>query len=224
MQQQVPELVLTDPEAAHALMNVAFLGRFREPASPSDVARGVGMPANLAHHHAQKCLRLGLLFEAGRKKGKVLYQLTARSFRIPRELAGDGRGQFERSVQQLAQAYLSAYEKSESFVSGEGAWSVCTFGGDEANDPPVQPLHDETEEPRPALFTQRTVKLTPQRYRELLSRLSELVQAVESERDKVGAATCTVAVLGFEGVAHEGLEDDSLSYSSFFTPDVGGKA
>ncbi|MCP2014570.1 hypothetical protein L1280_001721 [Deinococcus sp. HSC-46F16] len=51
---QVPELVLTDPEAANALGQTAFLGHFRDPASPSEVARLLGMPANLAHHHVQK--------------------------------------------------------------------------------------------------------------------------------------------------------------------------
>lgn len=219
MQQQVPELLLTDPEAAQALINVAFLGEFREPASPSDVARRLGMPANLAHHHAQKCLRLGLLFEARREKGKVLYQLSARSFKVPRRLAGEGRGQFERMVGQLSAAYLHAYDRSESYVQPlDGAWSVCTFGGDEADAAPLRPLHDETRELRPALFVQRTLKLTPERYRTLLSQISELIQEVDSERDDSRSATCTIAALGFEGVAYEGLADDSLTYSSFFTP------
>lgn len=221
MQQQVPELLLMDPEAAQALINVAFLGQFREPASPSDVARKIGMPANLAHHHAQKCLRLGLLFEARREKGKVLYQLAALSFRMRRDLSEAAHFEeavFDRSARQMMESFLAAKERSYDRLRGDSErWSICTFGTVE-NPAPAAPINEDSTEPRPALFVQRTVKLTPEKYKNLLSRINELIQDVASERENSSAATCTIAALGFEGVAHDGLSDDSLTYSAFFTP------
>lgn len=217
----MPELVLTDPEAARALMNVAFLGQFRDPASPSDVARKLEMPANLAHHHAQKSLRLGLLFEVGREKGRVLYQLTALSFKFKRDISEAAHFEeavFDRSARQMMEAFLEAKERSYDRLRGDSErWSVCTFSS-EGNPPTGAPITEESDEPRPALFVQRTVKLTPERYRALLSRINKLIQEAVSERNDSRSATCTIAALGFEGAAHEGLTDDSLSFSSFFNP------
>jgi hypothetical protein len=45
---QRDELIVTRPEQARALQDTGFLARFLEPASPSDVARSLGIPANLA--------------------------------------------------------------------------------------------------------------------------------------------------------------------------------
>ena len=221
MPHQVPELILSAPDAARALMNVTFLRHFLDPASPSAVARSLGMPANLAHHHARQALRAGVLFEARRDQGKVLYQLAARQFRTPGELdaaLGSGQRVFHRMVTRLTTAFLQAYDRSEAAVQRrEGRWSITAFITLESERPPV-PTDSHSDEARPAFFVQRTVSLTPDAYRRLLSRIDTLIQEEQAHQGESGAAVCTVAALGFEGMAHAGVAEDSLSTSSFFAP------
>ena len=82
---QVSELVVTEREQARALQDSGFLGRFLEAASASYVARSLGIPANLAQH-ARRHAALGLLVEVRRERGRVYYQLAARTFRFRRSL------------------------------------------------------------------------------------------------------------------------------------------
>lgn len=214
MSPQVPELVLTDPEAANALSQAAFLGHFREPASPSEVARQLDMPANLAHHHVQKFVRLGLLFEVGRDRGRVLYQLRALTFKVPAEVSGAARRldtMFERSLRQLTEDLLEACERSSGLKANPGPWTICHFG-QEAEPMPSRPV-PESPEARPAHFVGRTLRLTPERYRELVAHLDRLVCEQESQ-DEPGAARCTVGILAFEGDRGEG-RTESLTATGF---------
>ena len=77
MKKQQPILIIDNPEAAKAVREAQFLGYFLEPSSPSDVAKRAGIAANLMHHHANRYLELGLLFEVKRENRKVFYQLRA---------------------------------------------------------------------------------------------------------------------------------------------------
>lgn len=221
MPEQVAERTVEHPAAARALMNVEFLGRFLEPVSPSEVARALGRPANLVHHHVRKCQRLGLLFEVQRTQGRVLYQLTARRFRVLRGRGGaaDPRGSvFDGAVHQLAGAYLEAQRRSDALLNDQDEpLSIWAF---EALDDQASPdlARTGTGEARPAFSVQRTLQLTPERYRRLLSRIERLIREEPSGADEPNAGVCTVAVLGFDGVAYEGLCADSLSRSSYFPP------
>ena len=219
MPEQLPELVIDDPAAARSLMNVAFLSRFLEPASPSDVARRLGMPANLAHHHARRALKAGVLFEARRDQGKVLYQLSARQFKVPGELregVGAGERVFHRLVTWLTTAFLRAFDRSESAAQGrEGRWSVVTFTATD-DTRPVAPVNPHSDESRPAFFVQRTFSMTPAGYRRLLSRIQLLIEEEHAHPGDPRAAVCTVAALGFEGLVYQELSEDSLSTTAFF--------
>lgn len=217
-QAQVPELIITDPEAASALAETPFLGAFVYPASPSEVARKLGMPANLAHHHAQKYLRLGLLFEVGREKGRVLYQLAALSFRVPRRVSQMSADTvFEKHVRKLAELLLAAVEKSSRIAAeSQEGWTTCTF----STVPEAIPTRPEgkSSEARPAYFIHRTLQLSPERYRHLLGQIDALIQAEESQRDDPRAQVCSVATLAFEGTVQEGLTD-SLTMSGYLKLD-----
>ncbi len=218
MLQQVHERLIDSSEAARALLNVKFLSQFLAPASPSDVARLLDMRPNLAHHHARRCQRLGLLFEARRFQGKVFYQLTARQFRLPRGRDRSSGPISEGTLRQLTDAYLAAFERSDTQMDDEHlALSLCSFKTAGAQ-PVADPIHMESDEARPAFFVHRTFKLTPERYRRLLSRIEALIRNEASEADDPRAGVCTVATLAFDGAAHEGLCDDSLSHSSYFLP------
>lgn len=215
MSPQVSELLLTDPEAANALSQAGFLGHFRAPASPSDVGRALGMPANLVHHHVQKFVRLGLLFEAGRERGRVLYQLSALTFKVPTDISLAARQLdtlFDRSVRHSTDALLEACHRSSRLNDHPGPWALCHFGDSERPQPALpQPV--STAEARPAYYVRRTLRLTPERYRQLLARLDHLIQAEESQGDAPGTALCTLSAFAFEGGAGE--DDGAMMRSAF---------
>ena len=199
---------ITDLAAARALrQDDEFLKYFLEPISPSDVAPRLGMAANLAHHHANKLADLGLLFEAERKGGKVLYQLVAREFRVPSDLLppGDEAGNGTANMRELSADFLQAYERSWRTMN-EGEEDTYGFGN------PKQPAaltghwadQDVSDEPYPTHSDIVTLRLTPERYRRLAHALSALLdEAMNEANDDVKAKknatgqTCTLAVLAF---------------------------
>jgi predicted DNA-binding transcriptional regulator len=159
---QVEELLIAEPEAAQALGSVGFLGKFLSPASPSEVARQLGMPANLAHHHVQKFLRLGLLFRVGREKGRVLYQLSARTFKVPERVAEVM--DYAKAIHAITDRYLDANERSTARQERENpGWTICSFGGKEQPSAPPQ-TKPPIAEARPAYLYSRTLPLSPERY------------------------------------------------------------
>ncbi len=215
MSPQVSELLLTDPEAANALSQAGFLGHFRLPTSPSDVARELEMPANLAHHHVQKFVRLGLLFEAGRERGRVLYQLSALTFKVPANISLAARQLdtlFDRSVRHSTDALLEACHRSSRLNDHPGPWAICHFGDSERL-PPALPQPVSSAEARPAYSVRRTLRLTPERYRQLLARLDALIQTEESQGDAPDTELCTLSAFAFEGGAGE--QDGAMMRSGF---------
>ncbi len=63
---QKEEMLITQTEQTKALQDTAFLSQFVQRNSPSDVAKKLGMAANLAHHYVQKYELLKLLQEVKR--------------------------------------------------------------------------------------------------------------------------------------------------------------
>jgi len=209
---QVAELIITNPEAGQALEAVGFLGKFLHPISPSEVARALGMPANLAHHHARKYCRLGLLFEVGRLKGRVHYQLTARTFKVPEDLVTPGA--YAQMVHRSAEAYLAAYERSAALSDRpDPFWTICSFG-DTDTPTPSDPTRRATSEARPAYLLRRTLALSPERYRQLQAQLDALIQAEPDDRATSGTVSCTFTLLVFEGALDLGA-NNSTTISSF---------
>jgi DNA-binding transcriptional ArsR family regulator len=115
---QRDELTVTREDQAVALQDVGFLSHFLTPASPSDVARRLGMAANLAHHHAKRHAELGLLEEAKREAGKVYFQLVARVFKHARALipVEDPNYGVKTSLSLLQRHFSAPYERSDRFV------------------------------------------------------------------------------------------------------------
>jgi DNA-binding transcriptional ArsR family regulator len=207
-------MTVTDVEAAKALRGVPFLGYFLEPASPSDVAKTANVAPNLVHHHAKRCLELGLLFEVKREDRKVFYQLTARVFEIT-----DGLLEFEDFdavyLRDLTTAFTRAHARSERFRTGT---SPAIFSFDPTFIPhKTTPSGDPTTEHRPAHAQSVTIKLRPSSYRELVIKIATLLSEVKPEHTD-DAVHCTIGLLAFEGALHETVAtDDTESYwmSSF---------
>jgi hypothetical protein len=211
-------MTVTDVEAAKALRSVPFLGYFLEPASPSNVARTAKVAANLVHHHAKRCLELGLLFEVKREDRKVFYQLAARVFEIT-----DGLLEFEdfdaMYLRDLTAAFTKAHAHSAQ-ISTETSPAILSF--DPAFIPhKTTPSGDPTTEHRPAHSQSVTIKLRPSSYRELVIKIATLLSEIKPEQSD-DAVHCTIGLLAFEGALHETVAtDDTESYwMSSFIPGV----
>jgi hypothetical protein len=211
---QQDELILTNPEAARALRDSAIFPQFLEPKSPSEVARRTGMAANLVHYHANRLLELGLLFEAGREDGRVLYQTVARTIKHADSLLGTEMRADTMHV--LSTAFFKAYEHS-SHLAGDDSTEFHVYGIAKASDPleRQQPtfVTGESLEPRPAHFQSRTLKLGGEQYRAFIAKVAKLMLELEAETDK-NAEQCTFTFIGFDGVMREGFSD-SQTIDSF---------
>lgn len=218
------ELVLTETDQARAVQDTGFLGQFLDPVSPSEVARKLGMPANLAHHHAQRHAALGLLREVKREGGRVYYQLVARTIKHARALlpAGDPDEYTAATLAQLHERFLIAYERSDRLADSEDPdWSVHHFGRGPLYEEPVgTPTPPGAPAPsfeaHPAHFQVRTIQLGPQGYRRLVRRLADLLSEARPDEDE-GAAPCTLALVALDGDLQPGTRD-SNHVSSFVPP------
>lgn len=194
---------VTDVAAARALrQNVDFLSRFMAPRSPSKVASEVSMAANLAHHHARKLADLGLLFEARREGGKVYYQLAAREFRVPSDLLppGDEAGNGTADLRELSAAFLHAYVRSWGRMHA-GEEDVYGFGDAERPASPSPAPDAPAAESHPTHLDSLTLNLTSERYGRLVRAISALLDEAAAGGMGEDGKPCTVAVLGFQGVA-----------------------
>lgn len=201
--EQLDMLRVSDPAQARALKgNIELLGRFLSPASPSDVAAVLGQPANLVHHHARKLMELGLLREVRREGGKVFLQLTAREFRFPMNLLPplDGEGR-SGDVQALARTFLKAYEESWSRAR-EDEEEIMGFGDRERPVLPPPKPDAPSEESCPPHLEALTLRLTTERYRQLVRALSALLDEAAGEGLRDQGEVCTVTLLASRGALY----------------------
>ena len=182
------------------------------------MAKSLGIAANLVHHHAKRCLELGLLFEVKRQNRKVFYQLAARVFKIAHGLLEfeDFDGAY---LHDLTAAFKRAHERSAR-ISTETSPAILSF--DPAFIPHnTTPSENHTEEPRPAHAQSVTIKLRPSSYRELVIKIATLLSEIKPEHAD-DAVHCTIGLLAFEGALQEtvALDDTESYWMSSFIPGV----
>lgn len=217
---QRDEMIVTQPEQARALQDEGFLTWFLRPASPSDVARSLGIPANLAHHHAKRHAALGLLVEVERESGKVYYQLAAKVFKYRHSLlpVGDPDEQTSVKLGLLRERFLAAYEACDRMESGQDAsWQVYSFDKESLPQPGPDDASVDVGSTRPAHFQVRTMSLPSQRYRELVEEIAELVAAAATDEDS-GSQPCTLAFMAMDGALQEGSTDSQYVSSFLMNP------
>jgi DNA-binding transcriptional ArsR family regulator len=209
---QKDQIRISNPEAAKTLRDSPVLHLFLEPATPSQVAKKLEMPANLVHHHIKRALELGLVFIAKQDGRKIFYQVAAKNFSFRRDLLTleQTKG---AELQQLSSAFLEAYLRCETDASNANDPDYHIVGFAEPN----LPAKPKSAEPRdlpsehPAHFQIKTVRLGVVQYQKLIQTLAQLLD--ESNADK-SAQPCTIAVLGFAGEWRKG-HDNTVSISSF---------
>ncbi|WP_425146740.1 ArsR/SmtB family transcription factor [Deinococcus sp.] len=187
------ERTLTDQAAARALAQQhRFLGHFLEPHSPSEVAARLGMAANLAHHHARRLEGLGLLRSERRAGGRVYYQLSAASFRVPMDVLppGDPDENAVHTLDGLRSEFLKANARSWSYAgpthSGTGQGALYGFGNAPEQAHPL--VNEGSEEPCPAHLDSLTLRLTKERYRALALALSRWLSSASGTRGQTNRA------------------------------------
>ncbi|OLV18331.1 hypothetical protein [Deinococcus marmoris] len=206
-----------DVPAARALrQNIAFLGLFTQPRSPSEIAASAGMAANLAHHHARKLEGLGLLLEVKREGGKVFYQLAAREFRVPSDLLPpeDAQGNGTADLRELSEGFLRAYGRSWARMH-EGEEDVYGFGSGEGPVLLPPPPDSAGLEAHPTHLDSLTLRLSPERYQRLARALSALLAEAHAEGHSASGAHCTLAVLAFRDETKTDGNQLSRSTNSF---------
>lgn len=175
------------------------------------------MPANLAHHHAQRHAALGLLREVKREQGRVYYQLAARTFKHARALlpAGDPDEYTAATLAQLHDHFLRAYERSDRLADSQDPdWSIHQFGEGLLAQEPVAGTAAPPNEAHPAHFQVRTLPLTPTRYRQLVHEVAALLMDASPD---AGAKPCTLVFMAMNGDTQPGTRD-SDHVSSFVPP------
>ena len=195
---------------------MGFLSYFLEPTSPSDVAKKIDIAANLAHHHAKKALKVGLLLKEGREGGKVLYQLAARTFRHPMNLlpTGSPDDRVLHLLDAVKTRFLEVYTRSESTSRYEDVDYTRYVFGSKDKPPLPQPVNTEPIlEPYPPHSHVRTLRLRSSAYIALMRELSRLLDLEKHEDEESGKA-CTVVLPGWGGTL-EGDIDGSTWHSSF---------
>jgi hypothetical protein len=216
---QRDELVVTREDQAIALQDVGFLSHFLTPASPSDVARKLGMAANLAHHHARRHAELGILEEVKREAGKVYVQLVARMFKHARTLipVEDPNYGVNATLSLLQRHFSAAYERSDRLVENQDPdWTVYGFTADQHRPQDERDIRGEPLEARPAHFQARVLRLSPARYRSFVNQVWRLLEDLEPDRDDAESG-CTFAFLAMDGVLQPGQQDSKV-ISSFVPP------
>lgn len=205
---QQPSLRITDPATARLLRQQhAFLALFVQPTSPTDAAQRAGMAANLAHHHARKLVEVGLLREVRRQGGKVYYQLTAREFRVPWSVLPptDEQGGNFANLNGLNVGFRCAYERSARHLTEheEHIIGFVEFADAQAHLPAMQGVPAESH---PTHLDAITVRLTPERYRQLVQDFTALLNAALDDALPDSGKPCTIAVLAYQGVIDAGAE------------------
>ena len=214
---QQAELTVTTSQAASALRDISILAYFLEPSSPTDVARTCKMPANLVHHHVKKALEAGVLMEVKRESRKVFYQLTARVFKVARDLLDHGNAELE-DVKLLSTKFAAAYLRSDQIAGHlDPEYAIFGFGDARSNPKDLQPTFTacESRESHPAHLHIRTLCLTPSSYKTLAGQISKLLLEAERDSKSVGNL-CSFAVLAWNGAMRES-QSESQTINSYLT-------
>ena len=214
---QQAELTVTTPKATAALRDIGILAYFLEPSSPTDVAKTCKMPANLVHHHVKRALEADVLMEVKRESRKVYYQLTARVFKVPRDLLDSGDSDLE-DMKLLSTKFTAAYSRSDQIAGHlDPEYHIFGFGNAATHPRDLQPMftNHESTESHPAHLHIRTLSLTAASYKALAGQISKLLISAERDSKSVGDL-CSFAVLAWNGAMRES-QSESQTINSFLT-------
>ncbi len=214
---QKDRIRLTNPEAARTLRDTPVLHQFLYERNSSDVAKQLGMPANLVHHHVKRGLELGLLFETKREGKRIYYQLVAKEFTHSKNLL-EYQEAIAGALNLLSAAFLPAYEASEAQCAEANDPDYHTIGFVEPSSLPPKPkrLEKNAVQTYPAHFQARTVYLTSAQYKRLLREMNQIINDINPQLTG-DVKPCTLTLIGFQGELRAG-HDNAEDIKSFLEP------
>jgi DNA-binding transcriptional regulator GbsR (MarR family) len=170
--------------------NFPVLQIFMEPHNPSQVAKGLKMPANSMHYRVKKLYEAGLLKVVEQKGRRRSYQSVAANFRVRRDLMqrlNDSHGFTNDALTKLAKGYDTALEEHiEKHTKDSDDTGYIHFGIDDSERVMA------SYEPCLGLFE---TSLSQEQYFKLTKALLDI--ASETTKQSAKGKHCTVAIIAF---------------------------
>ncbi len=221
---QKNEIVISKREQAEALRDIGLLAQFLNPASPTDIAKKLNLPANLVHHHVKKYLKLELLFELKREARKVFYQTTAKRFKHRRNLLplGASNDYLAKQLDDISNCFMKAYASSDALIQiDDDDWHTISFiDAADYNEPTYKSYSSEALERHPAHLQFHSLRLSQKSYLKLLNDIRNLLETASSESSNE-QDQCSLLFLAFDGLVQKGMSDsqtiDSFAPSTLMT-------
>ncbi|UQN09404.1 helix-turn-helix domain-containing protein [Deinococcus sp. QL22] len=198
------------PAQAEALLDFTYgarlLEQFLHPRTPSQAAHALAEPANRIAYHVRKLADAGLLHVAGHQGKRVLYQVVAQTFHVPRALVrlDEPLTLIEPVMRDITTAYAHAvleWQARRDPQSSVGDGSQLTVHLDGSGQ--EESFTQTPEGPYPPAMRIRTVHLTPEHYQQAQAALDGLLTDLASEDDTSSAKKSTFIVMGFSGALHD---------------------
>lgn len=198
---------------AEALLDFAYgarlLEKFMEPSTSSQAAHALAEPANRVAYHVRKLTEAGLLRVAGRQGKRVLYQVTAQTFHVPRALVqlDEPLTLIEPAMRDITTAYAHAIlewqtRNAADTLAGDGSHLIVQLDGQpQADQGEAQP--QTPEGPYAPAMRMRTLQITPEQYRRAQAAMDRILTDLTSEEDTSCARRCTFVIMGFAGDLHD---------------------
>ena len=146
-----------------------------------------------------------------------MYQLTARVFKVPRDLLDSGDSDLE-DMKLLSTKFTAAYSRSDQIAGHlDPEYHIFGFGNAATHPRDLQPMFTnyESTESHPAHLHIRTLSLTAASYKALAGQISKLLISAERDSKSVGDL-CSFAVLAWNGAMRES-QSESQTINSFLT-------
>ncbi len=176
------------------LFNITYyltLCTYKTPLTPSEAARLLDIPANVAHYRTKRLFEVGLLEAAG-EAGKGRYRSVAQTFHIPSELS-HALGEssllmLDGMLGKLHRANMAQAEKSFWDYEHPGTPLEFDLSG-------TINLRKAEQRSYPGVLNISSVNLSSQQYK----RVTEAVRAIlDDVTEEEGEKTCTLAFIAFD--------------------------
>ncbi|THF70226.1 helix-turn-helix transcriptional regulator [Deinococcus sp. Arct2-2] len=211
---QPPAFHVRTPAQAQALLDFTYgarlLEQFMHPSTSSQAAHALAEPANRVAYHVRKLTDTGLLRVSGHQGKRVLYQVVAHTFHVPRALVrlNEPLTLIEPVMRDITNAYAHAILEWQARHNphtpvGDGSQFTVHLDGIGQEEPNKSPV-DVSEGPHPPAMRLRTVHLTPEQYRQVQASLDQILTELAPEDDAPNAKKSTFVIMGFSGALHGG--------------------
>jgi DNA-binding Lrp family transcriptional regulator len=172
--------------------NYPILQIFEKPHNPTQVAKGLKMPANALHYRVKKLAEVGLLKLVSQKGRIRQYQSVGTNFRVHRDVFQSHEYSFGFTKDLFDKVAKGFHLAEEEFVE-KGLRNKDSeyihFGLNDSGETVLK-----NHEPCLATFE---MPLTQEQYRRLTKEILKIAHEVQKEEMKKNSKACTIAIAAF---------------------------